>query len=61
MDYPIYKVYGYIGGRFKMNTRICAVCGKKKPIDQFGKGIKVPKTTCLECYKKTCKETKGGD
>jgi recombinational DNA repair protein (RecF pathway) len=35
-----------------MNTRICAVCGKTKPINQFGNGIKSSKNTCLECVKK---------
>jgi len=32
-----------------MNTRTCDVCGEIKPINQFGNGITIPKTTCLEC------------
>ena len=33
----------------KGRTRICAVCGREKPIGEFGRGIKVPKTTCQRC------------
>ena len=32
-----------------MKTRRCAVCGKIKSITEFGKGVRVPKTTCLAC------------
>ena len=35
-----------------MNTRICCICGKEKPSKNFGNGISIPKTTCLECYRK---------
>ena len=33
----------------KGKTRVCAVCGEEKPIKEFGKGIKIPKTTCIFC------------
>lgn len=33
----------------KGKTRICAVCGREKPIEEFGSGILIPKTTCLLC------------
>jgi hypothetical protein len=32
-----------------MKTRRCAVCGYVKGVDKFGKGIRLPKTTCLAC------------
>ena len=38
------------------NTRVCAVCGRAKPIRDFGDGLKIPKTTCLECYQRTHKK-----
>jgi len=36
-----------------MNTRICAVCSKEKPDNEFGDGIKIPLTTCRECAEKS--------
>lgn len=35
-----------------MKTRACAVCGKIDTVDKFGKGIRCPKTTCLNCKRK---------
>lgn len=32
-----------------MKTRRCAICGYVKEINKFGKGIRIPKTTCLVC------------
>ena len=31
---------------------LCAVCGRKKQIKEFGDGIRCPGTTCLECFEK---------
>ena len=36
-----------------MRKRKCVVCGKDKPITEFGDGIYCPKTTCLDCKKKS--------
>ena len=35
---------------------ICAVCGKESR--DHGDGMKVPITTCIECYEKRIKENK---
>lgn len=28
----------------------CACCGRLKPLNTFGDGMRIPKTTCLVCY-----------
>ena len=38
------------------DTRICAICGQVKPIGDFGDGLKIPKTTCLECWQRNYEE-----
>ena len=38
------------------DTRTCVVCGEVKPIRDFGDGLQVPKTTCLECYQRAHKK-----
>ena len=35
-----------------MNTRVCGVCGKRKPSKDFGDGTTLPRTTCLECFER---------
>ena len=32
-----------------MKTRVCSVCGKTKPVSEFGRGVLIPKTTCISC------------
>jgi hypothetical protein len=32
-------------------VRTCAVCGKVMADNKFGDGIRIPKTTCLVCFK----------
>ena len=39
-------------GKIIMSTRICCICGREKLSRDFGDGISIPKTTCLECYRK---------
>ena len=37
-----------------MSSKVrCAVCGQVKSKAMFGDGVKCPKTTCLECFKKS--------
>jgi len=40
----------------KNNGIRCAVCGEKK--SQFGDGMKIPKTTCLDCHVACIKQNK---
>ena len=37
-----------------MRTRTCAVCGREKPVSEFGRGILIPKTTCTSCKNSVC-------
>lgn len=32
-----------------MKKRKCVVCGRTAPTEEFGDGIRCPKTTCLIC------------
>ena len=32
-------------------VKCCNVCGKMRPLSQMGDGIRIPRTTCLDCYR----------
>ena len=38
-------------------TKMCDVCGRQRPINEFGDGVKLPKGTCIACGEQIKTET----